>query len=195
MWYTPNNDTNSSIKKRRDLYKTVAQGFTLLELLIVIAIIGYLANVVLGSVSGAKDKALEARGKKELLTIYEALQLYMTDRGGRMPPDVSRGLPPGIEEYLPSGNWPDAPWPGSVYDWDVWDDPSSSVDIAQISVRFCPAGGALSTCRFPNEKWAEGFGVNSAYYYCIQGACRSHIAEPVTYPGKCASCAGTSTPN
>ncbi|MDQ5893024.1 MAG: hypothetical protein QG640_34 [Patescibacteria group bacterium] len=168
--------------------KKIVAGFTILELLIVIAILGYLSSIVLGSTSTARDKAYEARGKKELLTIYEALQLYMTDRGGRMPADVSRGLPPGLEDYLPSGDWPTAPWPGSVYDWDVWDDPSSPTDIAQISVRFCPAGGALSTCQFPNEDWAEGFGVNSAYYYCIQGACRSHIAEPVSYPGKCASC-------
>lgn len=173
--------------------KRVNTGFTILELLIVIAIIGYLATVVLGSTSTARDKAYEARGKKELLTMYEALQMYMSDRGGRMPVDVNRGLPPGLEDYLPSGDWPMAPWPGSVYDWDVWDDPSSSVDIAQISIRFCPPGGALATCRFPNEEWAEGFGVNSAYYYCIQGACKSHINEAASYPGKCVNCAASST--
>lgn len=173
--------------------RKVVAGFTILELLIVIAIIGLLSTTVLSSTRSARDKAFEVRGKKELLTIYEALQLYMTDRGGRMPPDVSRGLPPGLEDYLPSGEWPNAPWPGSVYDWDVWDDPSSATDIAQISVRFCPAGGALSTCQFPNEPWAAGFGVNSAFYYCVQGACRSHIAEPISYPGKCASCGNASS--
>ncbi len=167
-------------------------GFTILELLIVIAIIGLLSSMVMGNLSTAKDKAYEARGKKELLTLYEALQLYMTDRGGRIPADVNRGLPPGLEEYLPTGTWPNAPWPGSVYDWDVWDDPSSPTDIVQISVRFCPAGGALSTCRFPKEPWAEGFGVNSSYYYCIQGACKSHVNESASYPGKCANCASLS---
>ena len=177
----------------RKIIKNSIAGFTILELLIVIAIIGFLSATVLSSTRSARDKAFEARGKKELLTIYEALQLYMTDRGGRMPADVSRGLPPGLEDYLPSGEWPNAPWPGSVYDWDVWDDPSSATDIAQISVRFCPAGGALATCQFPNEPWAANFGVNSAFYYCIQGTCRSHIAEPISYPGKCASCGASST--
>jgi len=195
MWHRFDKNNKKGGHEKKSLAKKLVYGFTILELLIVIAIIGYLSTVVLGSTRSARDKALEARGKKELLTIYEALQLYMTDRGGRMPADVSRGLPPGLEEYLPSGDWPGAPWPGSVYDWDVWDDPASSVDIAQISVRFCPAGGPLSSCQFPNEEWAAGFGVNSAFYYCVQGACRSHIAEAVSYPGKCASCAGSSTPN
>jgi type II secretory pathway pseudopilin PulG len=170
-------------------------GFTVLELLIVIGIIGYLSSIVINNTGSARDKAYTARGQKELTTMYQALQMYMSDRGGRIPADVSRGLPPGLEDYLPSGDWPSAPWPGSVYDWDVWDDPASATDIVQISTRFCPAGGALSTCNFPKENWASNFGVNSAYYYCIQGACRSHIAESVSYPGKCANCSGTSTSN
>ena len=180
-------------KSRIKFKSVVYKGFTVLELLIVIGIIGILGSTVLSNTNTARDKAFMARGQKELLTIYEALQLYMTDRGGRIPADVSRGLPPGLEDYLPSGDWPSAPWPGSVYDWDVWTDPQGGQQIVQISVRFCPAGGALSTCRFPNETWASGFGVNSSYYYCIQGSCRSHISEPVSYPGKCANCAASST--
>lgn len=179
--------------KNRVLINKFKRGFTLLELLIVIAIIGYLSSVVITNTGSARDKAYTARGQKELGTIYQALQMYMTDRGGVMPADVSRGLPPGLEAYLPAGKWPNAPWPDSVYDWDVWDDPLSSTDIVQISVRFCPAGGSISTCNFPKESWASGFGVDSAYYYCIQGACRSHIGQPITYPGKCANCSGTST--
>jgi prepilin-type N-terminal cleavage/methylation domain-containing protein len=168
-------------------------GFTVLELLIVIAIIGYLSSFVFSNTQTARDKAFLARGQKELITLYEALQLYMTDRGGRMPADVSRGLPAGLEDYLPTGTWPNAPWPGSVYDWDVWDDPSSATDIVQISIRFCPAGGAISTCNFPKESWASNFGVNSSFYYCIQGSCRSHINEAVSYPGRCANCGNASS--
>jgi prepilin-type N-terminal cleavage/methylation domain-containing protein len=171
-----------------------SKGFSLTELLIVIAIIGYLSSVVIGTVSSARDKAYYVRGKKELNSIHESLQLYLANNNNRYPADVSRGLPSGLEEYLPSGRWPNAPWPNTVYDWDVWDDPSSSKDIIQISIRFCTTS-SLSSCNFPKESWTEDFDVNSALYYCIQGACRSHISEAVSYPGKCINCTGTSTSN
>jgi prepilin-type N-terminal cleavage/methylation domain-containing protein len=169
------------------------KGFTLIELLIVVAIVGYLASIVMSSLGSARNSAYLARGQKEFDTLAQALQMYITDRGGRVPADVSRGLPPGLEAYLPTGQWPNAPWPGSVYDWDVWTDPLGGPQIQQISIRFCPAGGNLSTCQFPSETWAEGFGINSAVYYCVQGACRSHIAETISYPGRCVNCGATST--
>lgn len=166
-------------------------GFTLLELLIVIAIIGVLSTVVIGSISTAKEKAYIARTLEEFNSIHQALELYASDNGGNYPPDVSRNIPPGIEQYLPSNNdtdWPSAPWPGSVYDWDNWDDPVTGDEVYQISIRFCDAGGDLSSCHFPNEPWARNFGVDSAYYYCIYGSCRSHIDEPINYPGYCVNC-------
>ena len=169
------------------------KGFTLIELLIVIAILGYLASIVMGSLGSARNKAYYARGQKEFESLNQALQMYITDHGGVIPADVTRGLPAGLEAYLPTGQWPNAPWPGSVYDWDVWVDPLGGPQIQQISIRFCPAGGALSTCQFPNETWASGFGINSAVYYCVQGACRSHISEAISYPGRCVNCGATST--
>jgi prepilin-type N-terminal cleavage/methylation domain-containing protein len=173
--------------------KQLQKGFTLLELLVVIGIIGYLASIVITNTSSARDKAYTARSLQEFSTLNQALQMYITDHGGQIPADVSRGLPPGLEAYLPTGKWPNAPWPGSVYDWDVWPDPAGGPNIAQISIRFCPAGGDITTCNFPRETWATNFGVDSAYYYCIQGSCRAHDGDPITYPAKCANCAGTST--
>lgn len=166
----------------------IDRGFSLIELLFVIGIFAYLTSVVLGSVQLARDKAYYTKGKKEFTVIHEALQLYLNDHGNRYPADVNRGLPNGLETYLPAKEWPNAPWPGTVYDWDVWTDPGGGENIIQISIRFCPAGGALSTCKFPKESWADNFDVNSSLYYCLQGACRSHINEPITYPGLCVNC-------
>lgn len=168
-------------------------GFTLIELLVVIAIIGLLSSVVLGSVSRAREKAYTVRALQEFKSFGQALELYSSDNDGNYPPDVSRNIPPGLEEYLTSNNntdWPTAPWPGSSYDWDNWDDPDNTGEkIYQISIRFCPAGGNLASCHFPNEPWANNFNVNSAYYYCVSGHCRAHENEPYNYPGYCVNCA------
>ena len=165
------------------------KGFTLIELLIVIAIIGVLSSIVIASLQSSRKRAYEVSAKNEINQLNNALQLYLNDTNGTYPPDVSRDLPAEIKVYLGSNNsseWPKAPWPGSVYDWDNWI--IGGQRVVQISIRFCPAGGGLSTCKFPNETWAQNFGVNSAYYYCLEGACRSHSAEPLNYPGYCANC-------
>lgn len=168
------------------------RGFTLMELLIVIAIIGILSSVVFASISSAKRKAYYSRALSEYRTMETALELYKDDNNGEYPDDANRDLPPGLGIYLAGGEedtWPKAPWPGSVYDWDNWEDPDDSdLRIYQISIRFCPAGGGIATCTFPDEEWAENFGVNSSAYYCIEGNCRAHINEDIDYPGYCVNC-------
>jgi len=171
--------------------QTTERGLTLIELLLIITIIGILANVMLPSYFLAKERARYSRALLELRQIEDALHLY-TEEYGVYPDDASRNIPPGLEDFLAESdvdNWPDAPWAGSVYDWDAWDDPDIPGErIYQISIRFCPIGGPLEDCNFPRLAWASGFGVNSAMYYCVSGACRPHIAEPVGYPGHCVNC-------
>lgn len=168
------------------------KGFTLIELIMVIAIIAILSAVVFTSVKTARQKAFYARALSEYNSMSMALTFYQADNENEYPPDVSRDIPPGLGKYLAgenSDNWPNAPWPGSVYDWENWVDPSDSdKKIYQISIRFCPVGGQITQCVFPKEEWAKNFGVNSSVYYCIQGACRSHIDEPINYPGYCVNC-------
>ncbi len=170
------------------------RAFTLIEVLMTLAIIAILASIVMINVfSRNSEKTYYEKAKKELNTMAGALELYSQAHQGDYPPDVSRNVPPGLEDYLSTAGtydeWPDAAWPGSIYDWENWQDPNNSAQrIYQISIRFCPVGGPLSACRFPQQSWASDFGVNSAVYYCVSGACRAHEAEPINYPGYCINC-------
>ena len=170
------------LEKRKD------SGFTLIELLVVIAILGILLAIVLLSIRTAYEGAYKARAELELRQLNSAMHIYRLDLG-YYPDDADRGLPSGLEYYLPSGSWPNAPWPGSVYDWDNWEDPDNSGRrIVQISIRFCDVGAELGECYFPSYDWAEDFGVDSGFFYCIEGKCRSHINQPLDYPGYCVNC-------
>ncbi len=173
------------------------QGFTLLELLIVVAIIGILASIVLVALSSAQDSAYESRAKGELRALQSAVQLYFLDNDS-YPEDGEWDFPASMEEYLPSGDEIEGAWPGSIYTWESWSPSDLShapyEHVYQISIRFCPQGGSLDDCSFPVADWADNFDQNSAFFYCIDGPCRSHKDEPMTHPGFCMNCSEEEPP-
>jgi general secretion pathway protein G len=63
-------------KKRRRV-----QGFTLVELMVVIVIIGILAGVVVVNYTGRTEKAIEARTKADFKSIQDAIDLFKSDTG------------------------------------------------------------------------------------------------------------------
>lgn len=57
------------------------QGFTLVELMVVIVIIGILAGVVVVNYTGRTEKAIEARTKADFKSIQDAIDLFKSDTG------------------------------------------------------------------------------------------------------------------
>jgi len=167
------------------------RGFTIVELLIVIVVIAVLATIVIIAYNGITNQAYQNRASQELGAITKAIQLFETNNG-RYPVDVQRGIPAEITPYLNGSaeNWPDGPWPSSVYDYDYFTG-SDGRPVVQMSVRFCPLNADISQCRFPSESWAAGFGVDSSAYWCLSGVCRAHASQPDTYPGYCINCRET----
>ena len=61
------------------IYKENSKGFTLVELLVVVAIIGLLSMMVVISVTGAKAKSRDAQRVSEINSIATVLSMYHND--------------------------------------------------------------------------------------------------------------------
>lgn len=57
------------------------RGFTIVELLIVIVVIGILAGLVVTTYAGVQDRARDAQRKSDITAIQKALELYHIDHG------------------------------------------------------------------------------------------------------------------
>lgn len=63
----------------------VRSGFSLVELLVVIAVIGVLMALIVAAVSSAKSRAQQAAGAAVMRGIGTAVLLYANEHGGRLP--------------------------------------------------------------------------------------------------------------
>src|ERR1700720_2723858 len=78
-------------------------GFTLIEIMVVILILGLLATIVVQSLRGAADKAKRTKAQADLAEIKTALDRYYLDNGYYSTTD--QGLS-ALDSPLTSPRWP-----------------------------------------------------------------------------------------
>ena len=111
-------------------------GFTLIEIMVVVVIIGILAALVVPQVMGRPEQAKVTVARGDLKAIASALEMYRLDN--RRYPDTQQGLealvqrpPSGADNWNPEGylgRLPVDPWgkpylylaPGSKGAYDLW---------------------------------------------------------------------------
>lgn len=98
------------------------RGFTLIELMVVIVILGILAGLIVPRIMGRPEEARRVKARVQIESIETALKLYKLDNG--IYPSTEQGLealvePPSVGKlprkwrdggYLEKGRVPQDPW-------------------------------------------------------------------------------------
>jgi prepilin-type N-terminal cleavage/methylation domain-containing protein len=96
----------------------VRAGFTLIELMIVVAIIGLLATIAVPSFARARERSLNVRFAADLRVAKGAFIEYSVEHG-KYPPDTMPGVvPTGMADYLCRMQWTKVNTLGGQWDWD-----------------------------------------------------------------------------
>ena len=76
------------MKKENTVVAAMERGFTLVELLVVVAILGILATVAVSSVTGHIEKTNITAAKTSVRTFDDAIETYASSHHGKLPSDL-----------------------------------------------------------------------------------------------------------
>ncbi len=124
------------------IYKRIQQGFTLIEMMVVIVIMGILASLIVPKIMGRPDEARVIAAKQDIASVMQALKLYKLDN--QRYPTTEQGLqalvskpttPPVPTNWKTSGyldKLPTDPW-GNPYQY-LFPGVRSELDVFSFGV-------------------------------------------------------------
>ncbi len=110
------------MQRDHDHIKYGNRGFTLIEIMVVIVILGILAGLIIPRIMGRPEEAKQLKAKIQIESLETALKLYKLDTGNY--PDTEQGLQALVQSpdtgapvknwraggYLDKGRLPSDPW-------------------------------------------------------------------------------------
>ncbi|MBM3271180.1 MAG: type II secretion system protein [Candidatus Sericytochromatia bacterium] len=86
------------------------QGFTLVELIVMMTVIAILVAVAVPNFSGAQDRSRNSGIQHNLHLIQQSIEEYGSEINHQFPEDLAAEFIGKGNNYLPSDNYPPTPW-------------------------------------------------------------------------------------
>ena len=135
----------------------LARGFTLVELMMVVVILGILASVVALNVQNKAPEAMVSEAKTEVRVLYDAVGLYQMETGGYLPETLDELIdgPPGHDGHwqtlLQAREVPRDPW-DNEYQYEVLDPDHGDYRIVCYGQDGTPGGTGFAS----DIAWVQG---------------------------------------
>lgn len=114
-------------------------GFTLVEILIVVVILGILASIVIANLTGATEEARKAAFIANGTEFSEQAAYFALKTGSYLPDSGSGDLPAGFEYYIDAADWENGTPIAGVWDHESFD---TGGYASAVGVHFQDAGEA-----------------------------------------------------